>query len=265
MFLPVFALTGTMAAKSRVFDRRSRNGMSADACLTRSTLFTAATIRCAAGISSSTARSSGPKRSASTTKSATSASRAASVARRFSRRCRLLLARLWRPGASTKMYWQSGPREDAGDQVARGLRLGRDDRDLLADQAVQQARLAGVRAPRNADRAAAVRAHCKSLSSLSNRLRRVLLGALARRALCLRRAHPRRRTPPRTIARAARRGWRSRGTAAPACRARASAPAGGSSRPFSTLAGSTASSSGPSACTTARRAAGSRRRGKWRR
>jgi hypothetical protein len=50
-------------------------------------------------------------------------------------------------------------REDPGDEVARGLRLGRDDGNLLADQAVEQARLAGVGTPGDADRAAAMRSH----------------------------------------------------------------------------------------------------------
>src|SRR5256885_10053344 len=37
-------------------------------------------------------------------------------------------------------------RQDAGDQMPRGLRLGRDDRELFADQAVGQARIPRSRA-----------------------------------------------------------------------------------------------------------------------
>jgi hypothetical protein len=48
------------------------------------------------------------------------------------------------------------PGQDAGHEVARGLRLRRNDRQLLADDPVEEARLAGVRAPGDADRAAAM-------------------------------------------------------------------------------------------------------------
>ena len=105
-------------------------------------------------------------------------------------------------------------------QVAGGLRPGRDDRQLLAHQAVQQARLAGVRPAGDADGAAAVRAHAwPSFSSIacaaccSARWRDVPLPV----ALQARARQPRIR--PRTSAGAPRRASRRRGTRAAAGRA----------------------------------------------
>ena len=57
------------------------------------------------------------------------------------------------PGVSTKTIWPRSLVVDAGDPVARGLRLGRDDGQLLADDAVEQRRLADVRSAQDGDRA----------------------------------------------------------------------------------------------------------------
>src|SRR5206468_10432630 len=58
-------------------------------------------------------------------------------------------------------------RQDAGDQMPRGLRFGRDDRELFADQAVEQARFPGIRATGDAYRATAPHFHFESCSSIA--------------------------------------------------------------------------------------------------
>src|SRR5256885_12003799 len=58
-------------------------------------------------------------------------------------------------------------RQDAGDQMPRGLRFGRDDRELFADQAVEQARFPGIRATGDAYRATAPHFHLESCSSIA--------------------------------------------------------------------------------------------------
>src|SRR3970282_3031561 len=58
--------------------------------------------------------------------------------------------------------------QDAEQQVARRLRARRDDRKLLAQEPVEQARFAGIGAADEADAAAAERGHAPSrLSSAS--------------------------------------------------------------------------------------------------
>ena len=71
---------------------------------------------------------------------------------RFSRRLSAPPWRVWKPGVSTKTNCASGRGQDAGDAVARGLRLARRDADLLPDQRVQQRRLADVRPADDGDR-----------------------------------------------------------------------------------------------------------------
>jgi hypothetical protein len=51
-------------------------------------------------------------------------------------------------------------RAHAGDAVARGLRLARGDADLLADQRIEQRRLAHVGLADDGDQAAVLRAAC---------------------------------------------------------------------------------------------------------
>ncbi len=59
------------------------------------------------------------------------------------------------PGVSTKMICDRALDRDAADQRARGLHLVRDDRDLGADQRVEQRRLAGIGRADQRDEAAA--------------------------------------------------------------------------------------------------------------
>ena len=51
---------------------------------------------------------------------------------------------------------RAGPRGDAEDAMAGGLRLGADDADAEADERVLQGRLADVRPPQQRDEAAAM-------------------------------------------------------------------------------------------------------------
>ena len=182
MFLPVLRAHRHDGLERRASSPAGRGtGSASRAFFSRSILFTAATIVCPAGMCSSAAWSSGPKRSASTTNSATSASRAASVARRLSVRWKRAAHAVCWPGASTKTYWQSARVRMPVIRWRVVCGLGRDDRELLADQAVEQARLAGVRAAGDADGAAAVRRSLRPCL-LEHGLRRLLLGALARGA-----------------------------------------------------------------------------------
>src|SRR6266436_8447146 len=63
--------------------------------------------------------------------------------------------------------------QDAGDQMPRGLRFGRDDGELFADQPVEQARFPGIRATGNAYRAAAPHFHFESRSSIDRKSTRL--------------------------------------------------------------------------------------------
>ena len=56
------------------------------------------------------------------------------------------------PGRSKSTAWPRSVVEDADDPVAGGLRSGRDDGHLLADQGVEQRALARVRPPDQCDR-----------------------------------------------------------------------------------------------------------------
>ena len=60
-------------------------------------------------------------------------------------------ARRARRGCRRRRSGRARAVADAGDAVARGLRLGRDDGQLLADDAVEQRRLADVGAAQNCD------------------------------------------------------------------------------------------------------------------
>src|SRR5688572_6507767 len=142
--------------------------------------------------------------------------------------------------------------QDAGDQVARGLRLGRDDGDLLAHHPVEQAGFAGVRAAGEADGAAAVRAHAWSLASISRaascsaRWREVPVPWVRASPTAHSTSNERACGAPwvattRYCGGSWPRAWSS------SCRLVLGS--------FSTRAGSSCSSRGPSACTTARRAA----------
>ena len=102
------------------------------------------------------------------------------MARRLSARCRTFFGSLRHARRIDEHVLAAGQRQDAVQQVPRGLRLGRDDRELLADQPVEEARLAGVRPADQADGAAAVLAQCPSLSSM--RCAACLLRALQRSA-----------------------------------------------------------------------------------
>ena len=62
------------------------------------------------------------------------------------------------PGVSTNMIWVCAHDRDADHAPAGGLHLGRDDRDLGADQAVEQGRLADVGRADDGDEARAGRA-----------------------------------------------------------------------------------------------------------
>ncbi len=72
---------------------------------------------------------------------------------RFSERFSAVLWRVWKP-ACRRRCTAVGQRVDAGDAVARGLRLARGDADLLADQRVHQRRLADVGPADDGDHAA---------------------------------------------------------------------------------------------------------------
>ena len=59
------------------------------------------------------------------------------------------------PGVSMNTSWACAFHRDAAQQRARGLHLGRDDRDLAADQRVDQRRFAGIGRADQRDEAAA--------------------------------------------------------------------------------------------------------------
>ena len=181
--LPVFALTGTMAAKSRVFDRRSRNGMSrrmldqvdlvhrGDDTLRGGDLVEHRTV-----LGTEAQRLHHEKRHIG-------------VARRLGRAAvqpAVQAARFGVP-AHRRRCTGSRPREDAGDQVARGLRLGRRSRPSRprGGSAGSTCRCSGARQCRSC------RSGARSLQLSSNAFA-ASCSARWRECLCPRRAHPRR-------------------------------------------------------------------------
>ena len=122
---------------------------------------------CPGGISASTLASSAPKRPASTTNSTTSTSVSTPCTVRFS--VRFSAARVL--GLEARRVDEDELRAvdgaDAGDAVARGLRLARGDADLLADQRVQQRRLADVGPADDGHQAAALRGRRRAASACS--------------------------------------------------------------------------------------------------
>jgi hypothetical protein len=65
-------------------------------------------------------------------------------------------------GRVEEQQLRARPVLDPEDPAARGLRLGAHDRELLAEDRVQERRLARVRPPEDRDRARAVHAHLSS-------------------------------------------------------------------------------------------------------
>ena len=108
-----------------------------------------------AAAASITARSAGVMRVASRTSTTASTSARLSRTARFRRSLRRERCWVWKPGVSTKTNCASRVGRDAGDPVARRLRLLRRDADLLPDQRVQQRRLADARPADDGDVAAA--------------------------------------------------------------------------------------------------------------
>ena len=130
----------------------------------------------------STASSSSPKRSASTTNTTRSASASAAAAVRFMARLSARFSPRCSPGVSTKASLHARAIEHAEHAMARGLRARRHDGKLLADQRVEQRRLADV-GP--ADERGETRAECggrprvrRFFSHVTQRAQRRLRGDL---------------------------------------------------------------------------------------
>ncbi len=103
----------------------------------------------------------------------------------------------WRPGVSRNSTCAFGPVPDAEDAAARGLGLRGHDRELLAEQAIQERRLPGVGAAEERDHAGAVRraGSCARLDAPRARRRRGALGRPLRAPAAA--AHSSRRPPHR--------------------------------------------------------------------
>ncbi len=113
---------------------------------------------CQPACSASTLASSSVNLPASTMNSTTSTSPSTEVTVRLRLRLSAVRPRMslvWKPGVSTKTNCVAAQRADAGDAVARGLRLARGDADLLPHQRVQQRGLAHVGAADDGDQATA--------------------------------------------------------------------------------------------------------------